>query len=166
MLKEQFKFTSILAIGASLLSLLYVAIGAKAFFLAPLLLFIRFVDALLQTYGIRRNPYMDQVFVGPKNSAQFVDSSTGLFSNKAANGQVVCFMIGTRNNHPMGIVAPGWKELGDSFGEMISEVERNAEEYGFLGAQGWVGDGTRATSNEIMFVMFFKSTEGIHKYAQ
>jgi hypothetical protein len=165
-LKEQFKFTSILAIGAILLTILHLAIGSKAVLLAPLLLLIRFVDALLQTYGIRKNPYMDQVLVGPKNSAQYVNGLTGLFSNKAADGQVVCFMIGARNNHPMGVVAPGWRKLGDYFEKMVAEVEKDAEEYGFLGAQGWVGDGTRATSNEVMTVMFFKSTEGIHKYAQ
>jgi len=165
LLKDQFAFTSILAIGALLISLLHLAIGSKAFFLAPLLLGVRVVDALLQTWGLKKNPYMEHVLKGPKMSGQYPNASTGLFGNNPADGQVVVFMIGARNNHPLGLFADGWKELGDYFKRMVSEIEKNAEEYGYLGAQGWTADGERATSNETMTVMFFKSPEGIHKYA-
>ena len=165
LLKEQFGFTSILAIGAVLISLLHLAIGQKAFFLAPLLLGVRFIDAVLQTWGLKKNPYMEKVLLGPKMSGQYPDASTGLFGNEPADGQVVVFMIGARNNHPLGLLAPGWKELGDYFAKMVSEVERNSEEYGYLGSQGWVADGERATSNEVMTVMFFRTPQGIHDYA-
>jgi hypothetical protein len=166
MLKDQFTFSSLLAIGAILNFLLYLAIGQHAFFLAPLLLLVRIVDAVLQTYNLRHNPHMDHVISGLKMSAQY-PSADGSFGSKPASEQIVVFMIGARNNHPMGLLAPGWKELGDYFASMTKELgESNmALEYGFLGSQHWVADGQRATNNEVMAVMFFKTSEGLHNYA-
>jgi hypothetical protein len=164
MLKDQFTFSSLLAIGATLNFVLYLAIGRTAFILAPLLLTARTIDAILQAYGIRHNPYMDHVLKGPKMSAQY-PSSDGSFSSKPANGQVVVFLIGARNNHPLGILAPGWKELGRYFASMTKEVEKKAAEYDYLGSQHWVSEGQRATGNEVMSVMYFKTSEGLHKYA-
>lgn len=164
MWKDQFHFSSILALGATLNILLYLAIGRIALILAPLLLVVRFVDALLQTYGFRRNPLMDHVLAGTKLSAQY-PAADGSFGNKAANDQVVIFTIGARCNHPLGIFAPGYKQLGDYFDAMVTKVEKNAVEFDYLGSQHWVADGQRSTGNEIMTVMFFKNVDGLHKFA-
>jgi hypothetical protein len=65
----------------------------------------------------------------------------------------------------MGILAPGFKELGDYFTSMQADVEAKASNYGFLGGSDWIANGERSTGNELMAVMYFKTSEGLHKYA-
>jgi hypothetical protein len=163
-LKDQFAFTSLLAIGATLVSLLYLAIGRAAFFLAPLLLAVRTIDALLQAKGVKKNPHMENAITSTKVSGQYPNSA-GEFGNKPADGQIAVFMIGARNNHPLGVLDTEWVTLSSYFVKMQRDVERNALEYGLLGAQGWIADGQRDTNNEVMTVMFFRDAEGIQKYA-
>jgi hypothetical protein len=163
-LKDQFTFESLLAIGATLSFLLYLAIGPTAFILAPLLLAVRTIDAILQTYGLRKNAHMDNILPGPKMSAQY-PSADGTFGTTPAADQICVFMIGARNNHPLGALAPGVRELTSYFAEMNKELAKQAEEHGFLGAQHWVSDGQRPANNEVMTVIYFKSSDGLHKYA-
>jgi hypothetical protein len=161
--KDQFTFPTLLAIGSALNLLLYLGIGRSAFLLAPVYLAIRLVDTILQTCGYSHNALIDEV-VPTKVSAQY-PSADGKFGSKAADGSVCVFMIGARVNHPLGIFAPGFKKLADYFEEMTRDVEKHADEHDFLGSQHWISDGQRETSNEIMAVMYFKTLEGLHKYA-
>jgi heme-degrading monooxygenase HmoA len=65
----------------------------------------------------------------------------------------------------MGAFAPGYKELGDYFKKMQKDMESRADEYGFLGGSDWIAHGERPTGNHLLTVMYFKSAEGIHKWA-
>jgi hypothetical protein len=65
----------------------------------------------------------------------------------------------------MGILGPNFKELGEFFDKMQKDVETNAEKYGFLGASSWIGNGERATGNDLLTVMYFKTAEGVHAFA-
>jgi hypothetical protein len=65
----------------------------------------------------------------------------------------------------MGILGPSFKELGDFFHGMQKDVEAKAEKYGFLGSSEWIGNGERATGNDVMSVMYFKTAEGVHAFA-
>jgi hypothetical protein len=67
--------------------MLSLIIGTKAFVLALLLLSMRFIEAMLQTYGIRPNKYMQHVLPTPKILAQY-PRSHGSFSNKPSDSQV------------------------------------------------------------------------------
>ena len=163
MLKDQFTFNTLLAFGAALNYLLYLSIGPSAFIVAPLYLLLRLVDTLLQTFGVLRNVLNDQV-IPTKVSAQY-PSSDGTFTAQPADGSICVFMIGARTNHPLGLFAPGYKKLGDYFEAMTRDVEAQAETYEYLGSQHWVSEGQRDTNNELMSVMYFKTSEGLHKYA-
>jgi hypothetical protein len=65
----------------------------------------------------------------------------------------------------MGILGPRFKELGGFFDKMQRDLDANAEKYGLLGASSWIGNGERATGNELLTVMYFKTAEGVHAFA-
>lgn len=105
---------------------------------------------------------MDGV-ISKKTSAQFPDEE-GKFGNKPASQDVVVFLIGTRYNHPYGLLAPNAEKVANYFTQMVSDLEEHPDEFGFLGATTWMN--TRAASkNEIMVVCYFRSVEGLHSFA-
>ena len=48
---------------------------------------------------------------------------------------------------------------------MAKNLDLHSEEFGFLGMTRWVNGGDRSSVNEIMQVGYFRSVEGLHKFA-
>ena len=48
---------------------------------------------------------------------------------------------------------------------MVEQLEERSEEFGFLGATDWMG-AARESRNTTLNVMYFKSYQGVHAYAQ
>lgn len=113
--------------------------------------------------GWKHNTYMDGV-IAKKTSAQFPDE-LGRYGNKPADSDVVVFLIGLRCNSPLGMLAPGFREVGPFFPQMVKDLEAHAEEFGFLGMTSWLNASDRETNNEIMSVGYFKTVEGLHAFA-
>lgn len=65
----------------------------------------------------------------------------------------------------MGVFAPGFKTLANSFFDLSSSIEKDALKYGLLGSSAWVSHTERSSSNEILTIMYFKNTEGLHAFA-
>ena len=68
-------------------------------------------------------------------------------------------------NHPLGIFAPGVRELGEYVGKMEDELREKSEEYHLLGASTWRGDHHRESANELLFIMYFRDVEGLEAFA-
>ncbi|KAK8212463.1 hypothetical protein IWZ01DRAFT_502201 [Phyllosticta capitalensis] len=66
---------------------------------------------------------------------------------------------------PLGLFAPGFKELGDYFQKMTLDIEARSEEYGLIGQTNYAQQGDCSTSADTMSVMFFENIEGVHKFA-
>lgn len=66
---------------------------------------------------------------------------------------------------PTGLLAPGFKDLGDYFNRLCHHLETNNLKYDFLGASDWIANGERATNNTLLTVMYFKSPEGVRAFA-
>nr|POE46774.1 monooxygenase [Quercus suber] len=113
--------------------------------------------------GWMRNTYMDNV-IPKKFAAQFPDTD-GQHGTRPADSDVVVFLIGTRSNHPLGILAPGFKDMGTFFPNMVKDLEANAEEFGFLGMTSWLNTDNRTSKSELMQVGYFRTTEDLHKFA-
>lgn len=64
----------------------------------------------------------------------------------------------------MGFLAPGAHHIADYFVKMAKYIEKNAEEFDFLGQSNWVSS-ERAAGNELLTIMYFRSVEGLHKFA-
>lgn len=118
--------------------------------------------ALLQTYGVLKNPWIEGSIL--KRTAILYADEHGQYE-KPGDAQVCAIMLATRCNHPLGILAPGFKELGDRFTAMTKELDMNATELGFLGASTWINASDRFAGNEVMNMLYFKSPEECHAYA-
>ncbi|KAL0259824.1 hypothetical protein SLS55_005564 [Diplodia seriata] len=162
-IRDQLTVSSWLALGGCLQCLLFLVGGRIAFVPAFSLLFYRIVDAALMTKGWRSNPAMEDVIFN-KFAIHYPDAE-GKYGGKPANKDLVVFHIGARNNHPLGMFAPGGKELGDFFDGLVKDCEKRAEEYGILGVTSYMTAGETATNSETMTVMFFENVEGLHKFA-
>jgi len=181
--RDQLSLTTWLALGAIIQSILFAAIGRWAFLPALTLVAYRFLDSYLQASGLKRNDYMEAV-MQTKFSAQIPDSE-GRFGSKPADSEVVVFLLGARinqynvlgprhtrhlliveTNSPFGALAPGGSELDGYFTKMMSDLQDRSEEYGLLGSSSWLSAGERSTKNEIMQLMYFRTTEGLHQFAR
>ncbi|KAF4535305.1 Transcriptional regulator protein [Lasiodiplodia theobromae] len=163
LIRNQLTISSWLALGGCLQCLLFLVGGRIAFVPAFLLIFYRIVDAALMTKGLKPNPALNDVIFN-KFAVHYPDSE-GKFGGKPANKDIVVFHIGARNNHPLGMFAPGFKELGDYFDNMAKDIEKRSEEYGLMGITSYTAANETATNNEIMTVMFFENFEGLQKFA-
>jgi len=164
MLRDNFKTSTWILIGACLQSLLLLYLPGTLG-LAPAFLWLgwRIADPLLMMAGIRRNIYMDGVIPG-KWAVQFPDKERNL-EGEPAEEDVCLIFLGARSNHPLGMFAPGYKDIADYFNANIKSLEADPESQGWLGGSGFLNGGDRSTSSEIMMIGYFKNVDYLHKFA-
>jgi len=119
--------------------------------------------AYAMSVGWMHNIYMDDV-LQKKFSGQ-PPNTEGKYGSKPGDSDVVILLIGTRCNHPLGALAPGFKELGGFFVQMVKDCETHAEEFDFSGMTSWINNNERATGNQLMLVGYFRTSEGLHAFA-
>jgi hypothetical protein len=163
LVRDSFAIQTWLSIGAVLQGIAILMLGRVA--LVPALVYLvgQSLDTGAMVAGWKRNKYMDGVIM-KKTSAQ-IPNAFGNYGNKPADTDVVVFLIGTRCNHPLGILAPGMKDLGGYFPKMVEDLEAHAEEFGFLGMTSWLNTSQRTSHSELMQVGYFKTVEGLHAFA-
>jgi hypothetical protein len=161
--RDQLTITTWLALGALFQSLTFVLIGRIA--LLPAILYIVFsvANASAQAAGWKHNPLMDGVLM-EKFSTAFPDSR-GKYGSTPADTSIVVFLLGFRNNHPLGIFAPGAKQIGGYFTQMVADLEAHDEEFGLMGMTSWTDAASRKTQSGSMNVGYFKNVEGLHAFA-
>jgi len=163
LIRDNFAVSTWLSMGAAVQGLLYLAFGRVGLIPAFVLLAYKAFITYAMSVGWMHNTSMDGVIL-KKFSAQFPDE-TGQYPTKPSDSDVVVLLIGTRSNHPLGIFAPGFRELGGYFTTMAKELELRAEEWGYLGMTSWLNSNDRETSNMFLEVAYFKSVEGLHAFA-
>src|SRR3954467_3182611 len=106
--------------GAALQSII-VLLAPSRYAVLPAILFLtlRISDTMLITWGWKRNPYMDGAIM-QKVSAQVVNKD-GKIPEEAAGEKVAIMFLGSRSNHPLGLFAPGYKDLGKHFTKIVAE---------------------------------------------
>lgn len=154
--RDSLPISTWLAIGASVNSVLVLVVGRIALLIPAVFLIAKLFNALLIANGIKSNPAMANVISG-KFSAQ-LPNMDGTFGPKAASQGVTVLLIGTRTNHAMGIMAPGFKELGGHMAAMQKDINKRSDEFGLINSSQWLG-AERDSNNEIMYVMYFKTYE-------
>ncbi len=98
-----------------------------------------------------------------RTTAQLPDPSTGRIGGTPASQPLVVFHFGVRYNHPLGILSPGAMEAAVRFRAMAAELSTQPR-YGLLGMTRWRG-GDRDSNDTLMFVMYFRSVEGLQLFA-
>ena len=165
-IKDSFTMSTIILMGAAiqlaLLQLIPLRIAA-----IPVLLVLgyRLLLTVLQTINLAHNPLMDGVVVG-KTSTQFPNPENGRFGNTPASSAVTVIILGFQLNHPLGIFAPGLGPLREHVENMQEDLEKHGEEYGLLSSSTWRADQERGVQNQILFIMYFRTPEGMAKFAE
>ncbi|KAH7165977.1 hypothetical protein EDB81DRAFT_269004 [Dactylonectria macrodidyma] len=165
--KNTFRFPTIILIGA-LIQIPFSATLPTRYAVLPALGLL--LSSVITTITQVRNPlvseYMRYVVPG-RVTAQVPSASTaslGKFSSQPAEAPIVVFNIGSQFNHPLGLLAPGIKELGERFKALERDLIRRREELGMLGVSSWTGD-ERASNNTIMITCYFRDLESLHRFA-
>jgi hypothetical protein len=155
--------TTWLALGALFQSAAFLLVGRIALLPATLYIIFTVANTSATAAGWKHNPLMDGVVMG-KFSTAFPDSR-GNYGSKPADTSIAVLLIGFRNNHPLGIFAPGVKQIGDYFAQMVVDLEAHEKEFGLLGMTSWTNSAARTTQNEFLNVGYFKTVEGLHAFA-
>jgi hypothetical protein len=129
-LRANFAVSTWLLMGASLQSLLFLILPTRyALTAATLILSLRFLSKCLIALGVLHNPAMDGVI--PKKTTAQVRDKDGKYSANGASGEkIVVLLLGFKSNHPFGIFAPGFKEIGDYFYRMSVQLSEGAADNG------------------------------------
>ncbi|KAJ4268294.1 hypothetical protein NW762_002357 [Fusarium torreyae] len=163
MLKDSIKPHTIIIIG-SIIQLALCAILPLRWAAVPpaALLLNSIVTTITQLRSPQPNEYTEAVIPG-RTTAQLPFSS-GAFGNRPSASSVVVFHLGLQVNHPLGIAAPGFKEIGQHFAAMQQELTIRQDEYGMIGRSNWRGN-ERSSNNTLLNVYYFRDVEGLHRFA-
>ncbi|EST05121.1 Protein of unknown function DUF4188 [Kalmanozyma brasiliensis GHG001] len=164
-LRDQFTLSTWMLMGASIQCLLVSVLGARLWIVAlpVLMLGLRCLRTILQARGMLKNPYMEGVIPG-KTTCHFPNSD-GSYSGATSNKSMAVLLISVKSNHPLGALAPGFKELGEFFNGCVEWLEEDSHARGFLGMTTWLNANDRATSNELLNIGYFRNVEDIHALA-
>jgi hypothetical protein len=124
-LASNFRLSTILLIGACLECLL-VLLVPHLYALTPVvvLLTIRLLDTILVTFGLRKNPYLQDALM-KKTTAQVPDVD-GEFPSDPAGEKIVSLLLGAKSNHPLGIFAPNYVQTADYMTKMSELLDAEA----------------------------------------
>ena len=164
MIRDQFSIPVWLMLGALLQGLFSFLPYRNLLLVAPvaLILTYKLLTALLQTLGLLHNPWMDGAI--DRRTAILYANEHGEYE-KPGDAEVCAIMLAARSNHPLGMLGPGFKGVGDRFTEMTKQMDKDPTKYGYLGSSTWINSSDRSAGNEQMVMMYFRSLADCHAYA-
>ncbi len=117
--------------GASAQCILVAIFGAQLWIVAlPVgVLALRLLKTVLQTKGFLGNPYMEGVIPG-RTTCHFPEKD-GSYRGTPSNKSMAVLLISIRSNHPLGLLAPGFKESGEFFSSYVEWLEEDAKRAAF-----------------------------------
>lgn len=130
------------------------------------------ITTILEVRAPKTNPFINDIIPGrvtaqlplPEDDDDSASVFTRRFGNQAASQPLVVFHLGARVNHPLGLLAPGARELGEHFQAMVSSLNARRDEYGMLHISNWRGQ-DRNTNNVIMIIAYFRSVDDLNRFA-
>lgn len=102
--------------------------------------------------------------VNPNRTSVVFPSEKGT-QEKPSDTSMCAIILGVISNHPLGMLGPGFKEVGDYFEAMCSELANDATTHGYLGYSSWLNAADNATSSEFMSILYFENEDALHAYA-
>ncbi|KZO96930.1 hypothetical protein CALVIDRAFT_598057 [Calocera viscosa TUFC12733] len=162
MLRDNFQLSTWVLLGAALVGTSFLLVGPWAIYGVLCvygLISWRLLEALIMTLGWVPNKWLKDV-LPEKFTAQLPPQDAE--DNTPGSSGFCLFILGARVNHPLGILAPGAKEI-DSWAEKCYAELKTNEEYGLLGMSTFLGT-EREANNLILTLMYFQSTEHLHKF--
>lgn len=163
MLKDCFKPQVTIAIGSFIQAALCAILPFRwAIVPSAAILLNSIITTLIQVRSTKPSEYNEAIIPG-RVTAQLPFSS-GTFGSKPSANSVVVFHLGFQINHPLGLAAPGMKEIGENFTAILKDLESNRDEYGLLTSSSWRGD-ERNSNNTLLNIYYFRDMEGLQCFA-
>lgn len=165
MVRDQFSITTWLSIGAIIQATAYTLLPYRNIVtILPVILFLGYKVAFTASVllGLVPNPRMKNVTIGTTTPI-FPDEKGA--QEKASDRTMCAIVLGVISNHPLGILGPGFKEIGDQFDAMCNQMSDDATNYGYLGHSSWLNASDNVTSSEFMSIVYFENEDYLHDYA-
>ncbi|KAH6637450.1 hypothetical protein C7974DRAFT_374141 [Boeremia exigua] len=165
MIRDQFSISTWLSIGAVIQAAAYALLPYRNIVtVLPVFLFLGYKLAYTACTltGLVPNPRMKNVVAGHTTPVFPDEKGT---QDKAADSTVCAIILGVISNHPLGMLGSGFKEVGDEFTAMVSQLSDDATTYGYLGSSNWLNAGDNSTSSEFMSILYFGNEQYLHDYA-
>jgi fumagillin biosynthesis monooxygenase len=151
-------------IGAIFQTLLFALLPARYAIIPPAILLLNSViTTITQIRSNTTNGFNDDIIPG-RVSAQLPNKHTAAFGSEPASQPIMVFHLGVRFNHPLGVFAPGAKEMGDYFTKMNNELVDRADYYGLLSFSNWRA-AERGSNNTLLLIYYFRDIEGSNRFA-
>ncbi|KAF9874281.1 hypothetical protein CkaCkLH20_08264 [Colletotrichum karsti] len=164
LIKDGFTLTTLFTIGAIMQTLLFLVLPTKyAIIPCSALALNSIISTITGTRSKSSNPYLNGVVRG-RTSAQFPDPATGTIPATPAGRPVLVFHLGVRFNHPLGMLSPGGRQLGEYFTTMNDDLDRRADEYGLYHMSSW-SSLEAERNNTLMFIYYFRDVAGLNRFA-
>ncbi|KAK8859418.1 hypothetical protein PGQ11_010152 [Apiospora arundinis] len=166
LLRDNFSCSTWLAMGAVVQGLLVACLPFRyAVLPAPALLLCRMAKTLLMSNGFFRNSQAEGVIQG-KFTAQ-VPGPDGAMPTLPSENPICVLILAARSNHPAGIFAPGFREVGNYMETMRATLEDSDDGvgHGFLGQTMYLAANERETGNQLMMLSYFRSADDVHAFA-
>ncbi|KAK0507188.1 hypothetical protein JMJ35_010226 [Cladonia borealis] len=164
-IKNNFHLTTWLAAGACIQSILVLVLPRHVALLPAIIyLLVKIINGALITKGYTRNPYLPTPYL--KRMTAPIPEADGTLPAKGGEKGVVVFIVGANYNHPLGLFAPGFKQVADYFGNMWKEASSDRERWGFLGKSDAMILPTPGGGNALVTMSYWKSIEHLHAFAQ
>ncbi|ETN46660.1 uncharacterized protein HMPREF1541_00846 [Cyphellophora europaea CBS 101466] len=161
-LSSNFDLSTLLLVGASLQSLLVLALRSKYAFLPSfLILLFRITDALLITFRFKPNPYLQDAFIGRRTA--LLPDADGQITGPGKR-KVVILLLGAKSNHPLGIFAPEFKKMGGFLSRMNKLFDSPDAPEGLLGQTSFDRRDERG-AREFVFISYWNSIQDLHAFA-
>jgi len=163
MLRDNFQVSNWMLMGAAAVGTSFFLVGSWAFYgvlAIYALIGFRLLQTLIMTLGWIPNKFLKDV-IPEKFTAQLPPQDAE--DNTPGSSGFCLFLLGARVNHPLGILAPGAKTISE-WAEKCYEECKNNEEYGLMGMSHFLGT-ERDANNTILTLMYFRNTDGLHKFA-
>ena len=164
-MRDQFSIVTWLSFGAVLQAAAYALLPYRNIVtILPVVLFLGYKAAYTACVatGLVPNPRMKTVI--PGRVTPVYPDEKGVQS-KAADTEMCAILLGVISNHPLGMLGPGFKEVGVKFDNMISQMADDATRYGYLGHSSWLNASDNATSSEFLTIVYFENEHYMHEYA-
>ncbi|KAL8867013.1 MAG: hypothetical protein Q9174_005936 [Haloplaca sp. 1 TL-2023] len=152
-----------LLIGAVIQSLLFLALPRRFALLPPFCALVLLASKnVLISFGILKNPYMSGAVPG-KWTVPLRENG------KQEGDKVAVFLLGASSNHPLGLLAPGFGDIGPLFDSMWEEAEADTDKSGLIGKSTVfmpVPASDEASGVALIIISYWKSIEHLHAFAQ
>ncbi|KAJ4341635.1 hypothetical protein N0V87_001650 [Didymella glomerata] len=165
MIRDQFNIATWLSIGAIIQAAAYTLLPYRNIVtILPVILFLAYkitYTACVAT-GVLPNPRMKNVNL--YRTGPIYPDEKGV-QDKAADTEMCAILLGVVSNHPLGMLGPGFKRVGDEFDAMVKQMSNDATRYGYLGHSAWLNAADSTTSSEFMTILYFQNEQYLHDYA-